>query len=237
MKKRDPQKTLRGYAEPGRGESFDDTTVPSAPPPQAEADPDKTVARGVAPDPQPSGAAVIDEPVRQRVYPPGGVAAQPPVPELNDAEAARRRGGTPMVEIEVVHEHGPAPRTDRPWRAVEIWTRNRVYTLDPQNTCIEVMDRVSRKVETEHAFIGARMVGGQHRDGDAIELSYPYPRPGSEAVFEQQGGSRRVSFSRTSAVTRVVIRLRLVTVAPSHVVPTWEEITNAFQLPKPKDGK
>jgi len=148
-----------------------------------------------------------------------------------DADPRRPRG-TPMVEIEVVHEHGPAPSTERPWRTLEVWTRNRVYTTDPYMICIEVKDRVSREVVPDHPFLGMRLVGGQHRRGEQIELSYPYPRPGTEAVFEQPI-ARRGNFSRTSAVTRVVLRLHVVTVSPNSVVPTWEEITGALKLSLP----
>jgi len=140
---------------------------------------------------------------------------------------AKKRGGTPLVEIEVIHEHGPAPHTDKPWRTLEVWTRNRVYTLDPMLSCVEVRDRATREVVDGHPFIGMRLVGGQHREGDSIELSYPFPRPGTEAVFERSH-EKRGQFSRTSAVTRVVLRLHIVTVAPGHVVPTWEEITGSF---------
>jgi hypothetical protein len=139
----------------------------------------------------------------------------------------KRGGGTPLVEIEVIHEHGPAPHTDKPWRTLEVWTRNRIYTLDPSLNCVEVRDRASREVVEDHPFIGLRLVGGQHREGESIELSYPFPRPGTEAVFERPG-AKHGQFSRTSAVTRVVLRLHIVTVAPNHVVPTWEEITGSF---------
>ncbi len=141
---------------------------------------------------------------------------------------ARPRGGTPLVEIEVIHEHGPAPHTDKPWRTLEVWTRNRIYTLDPHLCCVEVRDRSSREIVHDHPFLGMRLVGGQHREGDSIELSYPFPRPGTEAVFEKPQ-AKRGQFSRTSAVTRVVLRLHIVTVAPTHVVPTWEEITGSFE--------
>lgn len=144
------------------------------------------------------------------------------------APPTQGRGGTPLVEIEVIHEHGPAPNTEKPWRTLEVWTRNRIYTLDPTLSCVEVRDRGSREIVHDHPFLGMRLVGGQHREGDSIELSYPFPRPGTEAVFERPD-STRGHFSRTSAVTRVVLRLHIVTVAPSSVVPTWEEITGGLQ--------
>lgn len=142
------------------------------------------------------------------------------------------RRGTPLVEIEVIHEHGPAPHTDKPWRTLEVWTRNRIYTLEPSLICVEVRDRATRELVPDHPFIGMRLVGGQHRENDSIELSYPFPRPGTEAVFERPR-QKHGQFSRTSPVTRVVLRLHIVTVAPNHVVPTWEEITGAFPAAGP----
>jgi hypothetical protein len=148
---------------------------------------------------------------------------------IPDDRPPTRRGGTPVVEIEVVHEVGPAPRDVERRRTVEVWTQNRVYTLDATMTCIEVTDRISRDPVSDHPFLGTRLVGGQAREGEVIELSYPFPRPGTEAVFEQSEG-RRAGFSRTSPVTRVVLRLHLVTVSPSHVVPTWEEIRGLLHV-------
>ncbi|MGE3633927.1 MAG: hypothetical protein AB7P00_28760, partial [Sandaracinaceae bacterium] len=82
----------------------------------------------------------------------------------------------------------------------------------------------------EHALLGARLVGGQRRDGESMELRHPFPRPGSEAVFEQSKG-RQVRFSQTSSVTRVVPRLRVLTVASDNLLPTWEEITSKTDSP------
>jgi hypothetical protein len=197
-----------------------------------------------APDTLVDGAKVVtaapDDPPDDRRVPetanppparrPRGRPSEPPPPAKNPR-------GTPVVEIEVVHEHGPAPSTDRPFRTVEVWTRNRVYTLDALLCCVEVMDRATREVVADHPFLGMRLVGGQHREGERIELSHPFPRPGTEAVFEQAGpDSRAGAFSRTSAVTRVVLRLHIVTVMPNHVVPTWEEITGSI-LPPPIESE
>ena len=129
---------------------------------------------------------------------------------------------TPLVEIEVMHQHGPSPHMDRPSQVVEVWTLNRMYTMDASMICVSVTDRASGQRNVGHAFVGCRLVGGQHRDGETFELSYPYPRPGTEAVFEHPGHAR---FSRTSPVQRVVLRLHVVTVAPNRLVPTWADIT------------
>ncbi|MCC7540882.1 MAG: hypothetical protein IT379_31985 [Deltaproteobacteria bacterium] len=157
--------------------------------------------------------------------------------ERTGGHVVRRRARTPAVEIDLVHERGAASLIDGPWRALEIWTRHRVYALDSSLTCIDVVDQASRQSDPSHPLIGARLVGGQQRDGEVIELSHPFPRPGSEAVFEQSSG-KRVRFSQTSPVTRVVLRLRVLTVAPDYLVPAWEDISGSLRIgdlpPAPK---
>ncbi len=114
---------------------------------------------------------------------------------------------------------------DQPPQVLEVWTQNRVYTMDATMRCVQVEDRATQRINEQHPFLGYRLVGGQHRDGDTFELSYPYPRPGTEAVFEHPE-AHQVRFSRTSPVHRVVLRLHVVTVAPSRIVPTWSDITH-----------
>jgi len=141
----------------------------------------------------------------------------------------------PMVEIEVVHQHGPAPRMEQPAQTTEVWTQNRIYTCDPSLLCVRVADRKTGRADEHHPFLGFKLVGGQHRDGETFEISYPYPRLGTEAVFEHPRGSRG-NFSRTSTVTRVVLRLHVITVAPSSLVPTWSRISqHEIKLPPSKD--
>lgn len=140
----------------------------------------------------------------------------------DDGEAANR----PPIEIELVHERGSASIVDKSWVALEVWTRNRVYMLDGSLKCIEVFDRAKRQAEPQHPMLGARLVGGQAREGASMQVSHPYPRVGSEAVFEHTGG-KRLRFSQTSKVLRVVLRLRVLSVAPDYLVPMWEEITDA----------
>jgi len=168
-----------------------------------------------------------------------------PIPGLPDLPAEGPGGGdhrptlqdlharTPLVEIEVVHQSGPAPHTESPLRTLEVWTQNRVYTMDPAMICVRVTERASLEAIEDHPFLGQRMVGGQSTEGTAIELSYPFPRPGTEAVFEQ-ADPKIGHFSRTSTVTRVVLRLHLISVNPSVVAPTWAEITShTGPFPKP----
>lgn len=149
-----------------------------------------------------------------------------------DQRVARpiQRRGQPAVDIDLIHERRTAPLPDHEWTFVEIWTRNTIYALDSHLVCIAVIDQNTRRAHGEHALLGARLVGGQLRDGETMELSHPFPRPGSEAVFEQSKG-RQVRFSQTSSVTRVVLRLRVLTVSSDNLLPTWEEITGRHDPP------
>ncbi len=131
---------------------------------------------------------------------------------------------TPAVEIELVHEHRVPPTVDRAWRMLEVWTQNTVYGIDSNMRCIEVLDPKTRKPIGEHVLIGARLVGGQHVENDKIShLSHPFPRPGTEAVFEQTSKMDAI-FSHTSPVTRVVLRLRHLTIDAGSAAPSWDEI-------------
>jgi hypothetical protein len=165
------------------------------------------------------------------------VDAEVPVTNVSGRKSSGKaiaRRGQPAVDIDLIHERRTAPLPDHEWTFVEIWTRNTIYALDSRLVCIAVIDQNSRRTHPDHALLGARLVGGQRRDGDSMELSHPFPRPGSEAVFEQSKG-RQVRFSQTSTVTRVVLRLRVLTVASDNLLPTWEEITGHHEAaPKMK---
>lgn len=127
-----------------------------------------------------------------------------------------------IVEVEVVQERGRAPRPDPVKRSFEVWTQNTVYVLDSRMRCIEVVAPGSAEPKRNHPFLGARLVGGQLQHEGSIEMSYPFPRPGSFAVFELRKNNRS-QFSRTSAVERVVIRERIVTlIGPDE--PTWPDL-------------
>lgn len=142
------------------------------------------------------------------------------------APGPAKRIATPAVDIDLVYEKRSAPLPDAPWTFLEIWTRNTIYALDARLHCVDVIDQATKRSLLDHPLRGARLVGGQIREGDAMELSHPFPRPGSEAVFEQAQG-RHVRFSQTSSVTRVVMRLRVLTVTPDQLLPTWEEVTGS----------
>lgn len=153
---------------------------------------------------------------------------EPAAPVGPPAEARR-----PAIDVELVMERKTTPYVDRPWAALEIWTQNRIYSVDATMTCLEVVDKATGKPEQRHPLVGAHLVGGQHEDEAGMELSHPFPRVGSEAVFEQDSGARGARFSHTSQVERVVLRLRVLTVAPDHVISSWQDITGSFRVPPP----
>ena len=129
----------------------------------------------------------------------------------------------PFVEVELVYETGRPGMDMSPWRSFEVWTRNRIYSTDWSMVCIEVRDRKTGKVDPTHTFLGAKLSGGQTREDHAIEVTYPCPRPGCEAVFEHP---KRRGFMTTSTVVRVVLRLRVLTVPHEQLDPTWDELTD-----------
>lgn len=182
------------------------------------------------------GPQVIDGPVNMVVEPTPAPVPIAPAPIPTAGEPVRKPKGPPAVDIDLIYERRSAPLPDQPWVFLEIWTRNTIYQLDSALVCVDVIDQATRRSVGDHALRGARLVGGQSRDGEAMELSHPFPRPGSEAVFEQLSG-RHVRFSQTSTVTRVVMRLRVLTVDPEQLLPTWEDVSGkwdarAFQKKK-----
>lgn len=159
-----------------------------------------------------------------------------------DKESATRPASVPSearrpaIDVELVVERKTTPYVDRPWTALEIWTQNRVYSVDSSMTCLEVVDKATGKAEHRHPLVGAHLVGGQHEEDGTMELSHPFPRVGSEAVFEQSAGGKMARFSHTSVVERVVLRLRVLTVAPDHVISSWQDITESFRVSNPPKG-
>ena len=128
-----------------------------------------------------------------------------------------------MVDVEVTHEHGPAPRADPMRHAYEVWTQNHVYVLDARLQCLQVRSRTESTHKRDHPLVGSRLVGGQLQHDESIEMSYPLPRPGSLAVFEVRKGKRR-QYPRTSPVERVVMRLHVSTITGSGQVPSWDDV-------------
>jgi hypothetical protein len=222
-----PKRTKRGNTAPGFGSSQE-----PLPPIQVSrvdmADDDELAAQ--SPGAAHGGAHLSMEPAPSAAVEmsPAMMAA---IAAASANHAGQKRVATPAVDIDLVYEKRSAPLPDAPWTFLEIWTRNTIYALDARLMCIDVIDQSTKRSLLDHPLRGARLVGGQVREGDAMELSHPFPRPGSEAVFEQTQG-RHVRFSQTSSVTRVVMRLRVLTVTPDQLLPTWEEVTGTHNLKK-----
>jgi hypothetical protein len=132
----------------------------------------------------------------------------------------------PPIEVVLVDEDKPESANNR-WRAVEIWTRNRIYALDATMTCFAVIDRATGRAEATHSFVGARLGGGQRREGGYLRIAHPFPVPGTEAVFKLPTG-KRGPFGQTSVVERVVLRIRVTTAALLQAEPAWDEITGKY---------
>jgi hypothetical protein len=166
----------------------------------------------------PRGASMRPE---ARSLPPPRIDPSP-APRIEHGSARPGRSAPRILEVEITQERGRTPRPDPLRRSFEVWTQNTVYVLDSRMRCIEVLSPGSTEPKNDHPFLGSRLVGGQVQHEGSIEMSYPFPRPGSFAVFEMRKGTRR-QFSRTSAVERVVVRERIVTLlGPSE--PTWPDI-------------
>ena len=135
----------------------------------------------------------------------------------------------PAVEVAVIQEHCVSARPGQ-WRAFEVWTHNRVYAMDGHMTCFGVMDRSTGKPDLKHAFLGARLMGGERRDGTTMSLSYPLPVPQSEAVFQVKSGTRG-RYGHTSPVEKVVVRVRVTLATIADPESMWEEITHTFRKP------
>jgi hypothetical protein len=131
----------------------------------------------------------------------------------------------PPIEVEVRTVSGAAAVARRVPPAYEIWTKNRVYALDVQLKCVDVIDLATGQSDAQHPFMAGRLVGGQCHKDDKNELSFPLPVPGSEAVFETTDSSGRQRLMVTSRVTRVLLHVQVVRVSPEKRDITWDTIT------------
>lgn len=163
--------------------------------------------------PQPVFAEAALDPTPHDQTPPGGVPVEPPE--------------RPPIEVEVRKISSANVLGKRTQCAYEIWTKNRVYSLDVGLACIEVIDLASGRSEKKHPFIGARLVGGQCRTSAGNELTFPLPTPGSEAVFQAIDAHNRVRLSITSKVTRVILHVQRVQVGPDQRDSTWDQIASS----------
>jgi hypothetical protein len=130
------------------------------------------------------------------------------------------------IELVLVHVQ-PETAPTGPWRTIEFWTANTMYGLDSNLTCIDVSSRNphDRSVPGRN-LLGSRLIGSQVRDGDHFSVSFPYPVPGMEAVFQLGQGEKTIT---TSRVERVMLRVRMTNLQMgADEVPDWSKITNIF---------
>jgi hypothetical protein len=165
--------------------------------------------------------AVIPQPVFEDTA--HDLPAQEPGPPDGVPELAER----PPIEIELRKISGANVLGKRTQCVYEIWTKNRVYSLDVALTCIEVIDLASGQSEKKHPFLGARLVGGQGRTPAGTELTFPLPTPGSEAVFQAIDAQHRIRLSITSKVTRVILHVQRVQVGQEQRDSTWDQIASS----------
>ncbi len=133
--------------------------------------------------------------------------------------------------VELSYSEVPADESSlaTPWRAIDICTRNTIYALDARMVCTAVIERATGEVRRDHAFVGARLVGGAQRteEGRLTAVSHPLPEVGMCAVFQGERASRRW-YNETSDVTRIIIRQRVVTFdGKTFHEPQWEDITGS----------
>lgn len=140
------------------------------------------------------------------------------------------------IEIEVVRdttgqaglEHGTLAQH---WRALEVWTSNRIYGLNRDLVCIEVFNRPQNTPDPAHPLLGSRLVCGQRQYRSSVHVAFPFPVPGTTAAFVRptpptMPRARSIPTSLTSKVERVVLRV-LVSSYPLGE-NAGEEVTSAF---------
>jgi len=141
----------------------------------------------------------------------------------------------PFIEVELVYEAGRAGLTGRGWCALQIWTLNRVYDVDWGMRCFCVTDRATDEPIPGHQLLNAKLTGGQKRDGHQLELLYPVPAPGVAAVFEV-GEGKAAEYVTTSEVSRVVMRVRVISVTEELKEPSWKGLSGSFEVPPELGG-
>lgn len=144
------------------------------------------------------------------------------LPEASAPPPQRRGGGALRpdgVEVDIVHEAPGRPESGR-WRAFEVWTKKSVYAIDAHLQCIAVIDRATGAADARHRFVGASLMGGEHKNAGKRSFSYPLPVPGGDAVF-QLGTAQSGIFGHTSTVERVLMRLRVTQVEVEDTDAFW----------------
>ena len=133
--------------------------------------------------------------------------------------------GRSPVEVQVHKIDTEPAMTAIAHRVVEIWTSRRVYSVNAQFVCVEVIDLQSGSCDHAHPFLGSRLVGGQLEKAEVEELVFPVPTPGSEAVFQKQDAKGRTRLQVTSKVKRVILHVRRVRVDLTKTEAAWGKLT------------
>jgi hypothetical protein len=128
----------------------------------------------------------------------------------------------PFVEVELVYEQGRPGLSGSGYCALQLWTQNTIYDVDWSMRCFRVVSKANGQPVPNHPFLGARLTGGQNKNPqEALELSYPVPRPGAVAVFELPG-----RYVTTSEVNRIILRVRVISVTDeAQANPLWDTLS------------
>ncbi|HVH45967.1 MAG TPA: hypothetical protein VM925_26645 [Labilithrix sp.] len=159
---------------------------------------------------------------------PGASVRQQTTTEIPRPAPVPRAAGK-SVELFVIDETQLPGAERKPWRAAEVWTKRRVYGLDSTFRCVEILDRETGRPEIGHDMLGARLGGGRLREKDTVRFSYPLPLPGMEAMFMK--GKKH---GYTSAVERMIVRIRVLHTSADEATPSWDEIALRWSEPPPR---
>ncbi len=202
-------------------------TPPRAPAPAAPRPP--ASAPGRSPGivvPRPGGGA------RPASIPPAPAhVAAPAAAPIATPDAGLSRPKPPPIEVEYIHETDLVAARTAQWPMLEIWTRNRIYHVDTAMICMAVINRATGQVEPTHSLKGAKLTGGERRSKStqAVEIYFPFPMPGTEAVFRNEA-KRNGSYGHTSTIERVVLRVRKMRVGSIDSTQAFDEITGRFTV-------
>jgi hypothetical protein len=138
-------------------------------------------------------------------------------------------GAAEPAPIEVVFSRdavvlGKHQLANHRYRALEIFTRNRIYVIDSALECMEVRDRRTGMSEPEHSLLGAKLVGGQRRYARTLHVARPFPVPGTEAIFVK--ADRKQPAGLTSKVERVILYVHVASVAMEDGPGAWDDVTS-----------
>jgi hypothetical protein len=145
---------------------------------------------------------------------------------LRDVEEGRED-----APFEVAIDRRTVPLGDAPLPGpqlvLELWTRNRIYLVDSNLVCSQVIDRETHQIDPRHRMLGAHLVGGQRRYGKTFHQVKPFPIVGSEAVFAPRAAPG--TFNVTSRVDRVVMHVTVTTMLLDEQ-NAFDDVTNALLL-------